>query len=206
MVAVAACVGAIVVATPAFGVGSRLFDLFRGTPVSSERLTASELHVLSAMTNGTNPHSPASNREDLTRFAASSFRQIAVRDGRTYFAANLRGGGLCVSIGSGQHGRLLGSITCSPDFPSAARPILDESVFGGSLEQPQMARLEGFAADAVASVGVVSSTGELEAVTPVEDNVYLRTSDLPTTPIREIVAVDANGMRLYSECFVRRGC
>ena len=60
--------------------------------------------------------------------------------------------------------------------------------------------------DGIASVGIVGTDGVLRAVTPVEDNVYVRTSDLPTTPVREIVAFDAEGRRAYSLCLVRGGC
>jgi hypothetical protein len=174
--------------------------------VASEQLSTRDLHVISAMASGTSPRIPASRQQDLARFKASSLRQIAVRNGSAFFVADLRGGGLCTSIGSIGSAMVLGGIQCSPDFPSPARPLLDWSRFTGPIAQPQVTQLEGFAADGVASVAVVTRDGSVEAATSVEDNVYLRTADLPPTPIREIVALDANGTRLYSECFVSEGC
>ena len=46
----------------------------------------------------------------------------------------------------------------------------------------------------------------LEAVTGVEGNVYSRTDDLPKEPVRELVALDVNGERVYGMCLVRGGC
>jgi hypothetical protein len=58
----------------------------------------------------------------------------------------------------------------------------------------------------VASVGVMSADGRVEALTPVQDNVYLRTDDLPDGPVGGIVALDASGARVYDLCYVRGGC
>jgi hypothetical protein len=201
VLAIAAVLAVIVMATPAFGLGDRLLGLFDGTPVTSDRLSREELHIMSAMAHGVSPRVPASQREDLRRIEASSLREIATRNDRAFFVADRRGGGLCVSIGTVGATRLFGSIVCVPDFPSPLRPILDRSVFRGSVTQPIVSRLEGFAADGVASVGVVNANGDLEALTPVQDNVYSRIDGLPRQTIRRIVAFDANGKRLYSQCY-----
>ena len=199
---------AVILATPAFGIRGRLLGLFEGgTPVKADRLSAHELHVLSAMTHGVSPRVPASQRADVARFEASSFRQIATRNGRAYFVANRRGGGLCVSVGNIGGRRLLGSILCTPDFPSASRPILDNTVFVGSLGRPPLPwRFEGFAADGVASVALMMGNGDLTAETPVEANVYSRTEGLPKQPINAIVALDADGNRLHVLCFAVSDC
>jgi hypothetical protein len=198
---------AVVVATPAFGIRGRLLGLFEGTPVKTERLSAEELHVLSAMTHGVSPRVPASQREDVARFEASSLRQIATRNGRAFFVANVRGGGLCVSVARIGGPRLLGSISCTPDFPSASRPILDESVFTGLIGKALIPlRFEGFAADGVASVALMMGNGELTAETPVEANVYSRTEGLPKQPITATVALDADGNRLHVLCFAVSDC
>lgn len=203
--AVATAAGAIVLATPAFGIGERIRGLFDGTPVEAERLDPRKLHALSAMASGVSPRLPSSPADDRRRFRDASFRQIATRNGRAFFVADRAGGGLCVSVADVGAPRVIGSILCTPDFPSPARPILDESVFGPMISSPHVHRLEGFAADGVASVAVVTVDG-LEAVTSVEGNVYSRTDGLPKEPVREIVALDANGERLYGMCFVRGGC
>lgn len=207
LAAAALMLSAVVVATPAFGIRGRLLGLFEGTPVKTERLSAEELHILSAMTHGASPRVPASQRQDVARFEASSLRQIATRNGRAYFVANRRGGGLCVSVGNIGGPRLLGSILCVPDFPSASRPILDGTVFVGSLwRAPIPSRFEGFAADGVASVALMTGNGELTAETPVDANVYSRTEGLPKQPITAIVALDADGNRLHVLCFAVSDC
>lgn len=215
--AVTAALGAILLATPAFGIGERIRGLFEGTPVEAERLAPRDLHNLSAMASGVSPRVPASKEEDRARFQAASFRQIATRGNQAFFVADRSGGGLCTSIASIDDPNVIGSIGCSPDFPSAKRPIFDQSLFRArqiyengrfrGLTEPLTAtRLEGFAADGVAGVGVLTVDGSIEAVTPVGDNVYLRVEGLPTEPIAAIVALDAEGNRLYSQCMVRKGC
>ena len=69
-----------------------------------------------------------------------------------------------------------------------------------------LSRLEGFAADGVSSVGVETADGDVVAVTPVTDNVYIRTEGLPTDPVRSLVAFDANGKRVYVQCLDPPGC
>ena len=202
--AVAAALGAILVATPAFGVGERIRGLFDGTPVEVERLDARKLHALSAMASGVSPRVPASPADDRRRLREASFRQIATRNGRAFFVADRAGGGLCVSVADVGAPGVIGSILCTPDFPSPARPILDESVFG-PISSPQVHRLEGFAADGVASVAVVTVDG-IEATTRVGGNVYSRTDDLPKEPVRKLVALDLNGERVYGMCLVQGGC
>lgn len=120
--------------------------------------------------------------------------------------ANLAGGGLCVSISPATDPGPRAGYQCSPDFPSARRPLLDESVFGGSPQEPVLTRLEGFAADGVARVAVITDAGERTAETAVEDNVYLRTDGLPSDRVRGIVALDSAGAPLYTYCIAGGGC
>jgi hypothetical protein len=197
---------AIAVAAPAFGIQDRVRDFFGGEPVGSERLSAEELHSLGRLAHALAPRVAASEQENLARVAAASLRRIATRGDRAYYVADLRGGGLCVSIGALDGPRLLGSISCSPDFPPPERPIYDESTFRGPIARPYANRLEGFAADGVASVGFLTVDGDVAAVTPVRDNVYLRTEGLPEEPVGGFVAFDANGARIYDLCFVAAAC
>jgi hypothetical protein len=179
------------------------------TLLRTEQLSDAQRHVLGAMASGVSPRIPTSAQEDLGRVGGAHLRQIAERDGRAYFVSDLRGGGLCVTIRATDDPSGSWGYTCSPDFPSAARPLLDESVFWGlrgSTPEPRIVRLEGFADDSVASVGVMSADGRVEALTPVQDNVYLRTDDLPDGPVGGIVALDASGARVYDLCYVRGGC
>jgi hypothetical protein len=199
VVAAAAVVGIAIIA-PTVAVAGQLFGLFGGdgTPVNTQSLSARELHAIGAMANGTSPRVPASTREDESRIDASSLRQIATRNGHAFFVANRQGGGVCVSVGVVGSTRTLGSITCSPDFPSRSMPILDQSVFAGSIDARTVRLLEGFATDGVAGVGLRTAGGVVEAKTPVENNVYYRNTSLPAEPIDEIVALDASGNVIYS--------
>jgi hypothetical protein len=208
-VAAAAAMATIAVAAPALGIDRHVFGLFGGEPVRTEQLSDAQRHVLGAMASGVSPRIPLSAQADLERARAAHLRKIAERDGRAYFVSDRKGGGLCVTIRSVADPSGSWGYTCSPDFPSAARPLLDESVFWGlrgETVEPRIVRLEGFADDSVASVGVLSADGRVEAVTPVQDNVYLRTDDLPVGAVGGIVALDANGARVYDECYVRGGC
>jgi hypothetical protein len=210
--------GCILLATPALGISERVLNLFRGEPVRVEQLSPRTLHNLSAMASGVSPRAPASKAQDRARFEASSFRRIAVRGNRAFFVADRSGGGLCISIADVDDPDGLGSIGCSPNFPSAGQPIFDVSRirarvvydnkgrFAGLAEPQTALRLEGFAADGVASVALLMADGSLEAVTPVEDNVYYRVDDLPIEPIAGIVALDAERNRIHTFCMARRGC
>lgn len=208
-VALASVLGAltaIVVATPALGIGNRVLGMFDGTPVNSTQVPPMDLHVLSAMTHGVSPRLPTSPRDDAVRFKAASLRQLAVRDGRAYFAARAEDGGTCVAIGKTGGEHLFGSITCAPDFPSSARPLLDESAWSGPGTDAQIGRFEGFASDGVASVGLLVGDGRLTAVTPVEQNVYVRVDGLPTEPVLGIVALGKGNEPIYTLCMARGGC
>jgi hypothetical protein len=203
--AVIAAAVAVALAVPTLGIGSRLLDLFSGDPVSSDELSPQALHVLGAMSAGVQPRLPASAQESMARVGAANLRRIATRDGNSYYVADRAGGGLCLTIThAGDRNPFVGYL-CSPDFPSPKQPLADESVFGGSVEAPVVRRLEGFAADGVAGVEVIAVDGS-RVTTPVQDNVYLRTEDLPSERVREIVAVDSAGSPLYSMCLVRGGC
>jgi hypothetical protein len=203
----AAALIATVLATPALGLGNRLLGFFDGTPVDSTQVPASDLHVLSAMAHGVSPRLPASRQEDEARFKAASLRRLAVREGRTFFAARAEGGGMCVAIGEVGTKHLFGSVSCAPDFPSSARPLLDESAWSGpGLDLSQITRFEGFAADGVASVGLLVAEGRVAAITQVEDNVYLRTDDLPEEPVLGIVTLDKDKRVINIACMAEAGC
>ena len=210
MVALAApvAVGAILVATPAFGVGERIRGLFEGTPVDTASLPPKDLHVASAMVHGESPRVPATGPKARLRDASTEVRQLASRNGRNYFVIENAGGDRCFAVGPVEKREyVFGQVSCtrSPVFPSPERPIFDFSVFSG-LDSPRVRRIEGFAADGVAMVGVVTADGNLEALTDVETNVYSREGGLPKEPVRALVALDADGERIYSMCLVRGGC
>jgi len=196
----------LALAIPALGIGGLLTDVFTGEPVKTNQLSPRQLHVLGAMAAGVEPRLPASTEASMARVGAANLRRIATRDGNSYYVANRAGGGLCVTIVHRGDRTPFSGYLCSPDFPSPKMPIADESVFGaGSIDDPIVTRLEGFAADGVASVEVVTLSGS-RAAADVEDNVYLRTDDLPRERVREISALNARGSVIYKICLMRGGC
>lgn len=203
--AVVVATAVLALALPTLGLGGRLLDLFSGDPVSSDELSPEALRVLGAMSAGVQPRLPASAQESMARVGAANLRRIATRDGDSFYVADRAGGGHCLTIThAGERNPFVGYL-CSPDFPSPKQPIEDESAFGGSPEAPVVRRLEGFAADGVASIEVVTVNGS-RVTTPVQNNVYLRTDGLPNDPLREIVAIDSAGSPLFSMCLMRGGC
>jgi len=195
----------LALALPTLGIGGRLLDLFSGDPVGSDELSPEALRVLGAMSAGVEPRLPASAQESMARVGAANLRRIATRDGDSFYVADRAGGGHCVTITHAGERNPFAGYLCSPDFPSQKQPLADESVFGGSPEAPVVRRLEGFAADGVAGIEVVTVSGS-RVTTSAEDNVYLRTDRLPSERVREIVAVDSAGSPIYSMCLMRGGC
>jgi hypothetical protein len=97
-----------------------------------------------------------------------------------------------------------GVIKCSSDFPTAAQPVLDFSIFhssSGGDAKPSAATLwrsEGIAADGVAKVALVTADGQSIAETAVVDNKY-SFSALPAAGGVSLVAYDARGKVVFSE-------
>jgi hypothetical protein len=202
--ATAAAVAVVTLEIPALGIGGRLTDVFSGSPVSTEELSPEQLHVLGAMAAGVTPRLPASAKESLARVQSANLRRIATREGTSYYVADREGGGLCVTIVRPDDRTPFSGYLCSPDFPSPEQPIADESVFGSSPAAPVIRRLEGFAADGVARVELVTVDGT-HVDAEVEDNVYLRTNDLPHEIVCEIDARAADGSVIYKSRLIR-GC
>jgi hypothetical protein len=203
---------ATVVATPAFGLGRHLLDLITGgTPVSTARFSDQDLRFLSAVARGVSPSDvPASKREQLESVGSTRIRQIAVRDGRTFFVIDKSDGSHCYAVGDEGDSNLFGGIECpaASYFPTPTHPILDMSAVRlsptDSQRQLTLMRLEGFAADGVASVAVITASGQITADTPVIDNVYsAQGNQLPDQPINGLVAFGADGKQLYSQCLTR---
>jgi hypothetical protein len=212
---------AIAISAPAFGLPGRLAGLIGGgSPIGAAELSERDLAALSAAAHGIRlSRVPVPKQALLDRIQGTAIRTIAERAGRAYFVVDKRDGSHCYAVGYTGQADLFGQITCpiSPAFPSPERPILDLAVYhgqfapsGGGASPGGMTcclwRLEGFAADGVASVGVETASGTVEAVTPVQDNVYIRTSKLPSEAVRAIVALDGNGDRVYTRCLARDGC
>lgn len=125
----------------------------------------------------------------------STLQLIEERAGVSFYSARRGDGTFCFAVESGA-GRAVGCDDGSPSgavFPSAQRPIIDFSRFSGG------ARLQGFAADGVASVALFDAAGARIASAPVVDNVYVDVN--PPTGAAGVEALDAYGAVIYRRSF-----
>jgi hypothetical protein len=122
---------------------------------------------------------------------------MANRDGRGFFRISGTHEISCYATGPADEAQRLGSITCSDQFPSSDRPLLDMSLLEASrsVNELHFVRVEGFAADGIAQVGVTNSEGTVLATTIVVDNVY-RLESVPVAATR-LVALDSGGKIVY---------
>src|SRR5437667_10394135 len=97
-------------------------------------------------------------------FRVQSGRLLAVRDGRAFYELDTVDG-RCFGVGSAESlGDPGGEICPREPFPAPARPTLDFSVYEGhtaSRDDMTLFRIEGFAADGVAAVGIVNRAGHV---------------------------------------------
>jgi hypothetical protein len=89
------------------------------------------------------------------------------------------------------------AFTCWDDFPSAAHPILDQSIFGADNGEPiHLIEVEGFAADGVVEIDATDAAGSVLARTPVVGNVYSLEA-VPPAAVR-LTALDAKGRTVFA--------
>lgn len=128
---------------------------------------------------------------------------LATRGDRAYY----RMGAECYAVGRASSATFApGNISCLPQFPSPARPIVDFTVFGstaGPDERPQPQNMtvhtsQGVAADGVAKVALVDPDGQVVAETPVLDNVY-SFDPAPAGKATKLVAYSATGEVVFSQ-------
>jgi hypothetical protein len=108
----------------------------------------------------------------------------------------------CYATGRASEIGRLGMTACgrarSTGFPSRAQPILDLS--GIQLRRgqktPNLFRLEGLAADAIAEIGLLDADGEEVERVPVEANVYLLAAP-PREANGDLVAYDRDGRIVF---------
>jgi hypothetical protein len=210
--------------------GPRLVPIIVGQPVDRDELTPAERAGLSRISGGRDvplttterqPHEYLPGIEAVT----ISKRLLAARGGHDFWVETLRARYQrhavlvhCWRFGHGSGGCEDPAALAGPRarelrrFPSPELPILDFSGIQASTANttPRYFALEGIASDAVKTVAIELQNGELVAVTPVIDNVYLRTMGLPKTTGEAIVAIDSAGRRIYDacvapECFAKQG-
>jgi hypothetical protein len=134
-------------------------------------------------------------------FRASSATLVAVREGRAFYRL-VTADGVCFATGPGTDAGAIGGEECPPPgtFPSEARPLLDLSVYESDSHLGHAVRafrLEGFAADGVATVALRSPSGRVSVRVPVSQNVFAL-HGVPATTVGSIVALDSSGQEVAS--------
>jgi hypothetical protein len=132
---------------------------------------------------------------------AHAVKLMATHDGRAFY----RFGVHCFGTGSVSGGTYrLGAATCTPEFPSRARPLLDMTIFhrdgaphGWPPTSLVIGRSEGFAADGVVSVGFTTPIGDIVGKTRVDGNTYIHAT-IPKGSLDALVALDASDDVVYS--------
>jgi hypothetical protein len=136
--------------------------------------------------------------------AKASLSLLAERGGTAFYSAPADTGAVCYGSGSATTGHLAvlecphAADTASFDFPSKDRPILDmsASVFNADTRTTSVVELSGFAADGVASVGIIDENGVVHSA-KVIDNVYQ--FDLPRVATKALIAIDSNGNEIFRQ-------
>jgi hypothetical protein len=128
--------------------------------------------------------------------ATGAITKVGSVGGTAFYS--IAGGGSCFAFGSETHGGLSGGcMAAGATIPA----VLDMS---GIVMNPadgswKLETLQGIAADDIASIGFVDGNGVVHT-TPVVANVYrLSGQSLVGGPASELVGLDANGKRVFSE-------
>jgi hypothetical protein len=125
---------------------------------------------------------------------------LATRHARVFYRLTTVTGQACYGVGSATDVGSPGSVACQHGgFPSGSNPVLDFSVYEGTrhdLKEFALYRVEGFAADGVASVQFLRPNGDVALSVPVSGNVYSATG-VPKGPIAGYAAVDQSGRRVW---------
>src|SRR6266516_3524425 len=187
---VAVVLFAVLAVGSALALSGRLGNLFHGTPVND--LTPRERFLMSEF--------------DMN----GKVELIARRKGLAFYVVRRKDGRLCYSIGdvrthltpAQREGRFrFGETDCPLGFPSRALPVLNHSYFTyrpGDREA-RMVGGRGFAAHAVARIGVIGRDNEIIFTLPVEGNVY-SAGKRGFMGARGIVALDDKGKALWVQC------
>jgi hypothetical protein len=176
----------------ALALSGRLGNLFHGTPVNDltprERFLMTELDL-----NG--------KVELIARRNGSAFYVIRGKDGRVCYSIGDARTNLTPAQREGQF--RLGGAEC-PDprvFPSRAMPVLNRSFFSyrrGDREY-RMGGVQGFAADAVAGIGVIGRDNRIIFTLQVRHNVYTA-GKRAFAGARGVVALADDGNVLWVQC------
>ncbi len=163
------------IAIPAAAFAGRLSDLLgisnSGTPVSVATVLPDETKLDSAM-------------QELK--VGGTMQSLGTLNGVAFYATRNADGNFCLAMVrvDGQFGKGFGCDLNADNFPSANVQ---------ALTFPAPARLQGVAADGVATVQALDANGNVLDSTPVENNLFASTTDLPEGTAAAIRTLDADG-------------
>ncbi len=115
-----------------------------------------------------------------------TMQYLGALNGIAFYATRNADGDFCVAMVrvDGQFGKGVGCDLNADNFPSADVQ---------ALTFPALTRLQGVAADGVATVQALDASGNVLDSTPVENNLFASTTDLPAEAAAAIRTLDANG-------------
>ena len=163
------------IAIPAAAFAGQLSDLLgisnSGTPVSVAAVLPDETKLDEAM-------------QELK--VGGTMQSLGTLNGVAFFATRNADGNFCLAMVrvDGQFGKGFGCDLNADNFPSANVQ---------ALTFPSPARLQGVAADGVATVQALDVNGNVLDSTPVENNLFASTTDLPEGTAAAIRTLDADG-------------
>jgi hypothetical protein len=166
---------AAAIVIPATAFAGKLGDLLGisngGTPVPVSSVVPGETKLDAAM-------------QELK--VGGTMQSLGTLNGVAFYATRNADGNFCFAMVrvDRQFGKGFGCDLNADDFPSADVQ---------ALTFPDLTRLQGVAADGVATVQALDANGNVLDSTPVENNLFASTTDLPAGAATAIRTLDANG-------------
>lgn len=158
-------------------------------------LSIAHLSQVTFSNRGSQLRLTARMRRDLRAPAGlgGSVTALQTISARTFYRLDGTGRGTCYGVGD--TGGSFGFISCPTGaFPTVTHPLLDFSIvdISSTTRQVHLYRLEGIAADQVASVAVLDASGNVLTSTPVTNNVY-HLDSMPTESVSGLEALNGGG-------------
>ncbi|HEV8461730.1 MAG TPA: hypothetical protein VGQ38_13565 [Gaiellaceae bacterium] len=166
---------AVAIAVPATAFAGKLGDLLGitngGTAVPASSVLPGETKLDAALT-------------ELK--VGGTMQSLGTLNGVAFYATRNSDGDFCFAMVriDGQVGKGFGCDLNADNFPSAQVQ---------ALTFPELTRLQGLAADGVATVQALDANGKVLDATPVENNMFASTIDVPAGAATAIRTLDANG-------------
>jgi hypothetical protein len=117
---------------------------------------------------------------------SGTMQSLGTLNGVAFYATRNADGHFCIAMArvDGEFGKGFGCDLNADGFPSANVQ---------ALTFPALSRLQGVAADGVATVQALDANGNVVEQTPVENNLFASASDLPAGTVAAIRTLDTNG-------------